>query len=213
MSTNAPTSVNMHYESGPGKHVDRKIFIIESRIESSNKRDQNQLKIWKKDKRYHVSAKPFDENMAESRKVGELKKEGHYWYVSFVVYTSIIEKGWIDAKFLQGLNQNKWVVIPGFVQNGLTQHGKMDHKKKFHKSLQTMQLLPMYRCMYSSKDDIESRGWFNFCETLLVFEDPDAKDRMRNKRENDILTNACFSALNHAEVLKSVEESIESKAS
>ena len=63
-------------------------------------RDQNQIKILK-DKRYHVSEKPFNEKMAESRKVGELKKDGHYSYVSFVVYTLIIEKGWINNHFLR----------------------------------------------------------------------------------------------------------------
>ena len=36
---------------------------------------------------------------------------------------------------------------------------------------------------------------------------------MRNKKEIKILTNACFSALNHAERLMSVEESIKSKTS
>ena len=74
-----------------------------------------------------------------------------------------------------------------------------------------MQLLPMYRCKYTSKADIESRGLYNFCETLLVYEDPDARDRMRNKREIQILTNACFLVLNHSEWLMSVEQSIKSK--
>ena len=65
----------IYSESGSSKHVNRKIYIIESRIESSSsEKDQNLLKIWKKDKRYHVSEKPFNENMAESRKVGEPKK-------------------------------------------------------------------------------------------------------------------------------------------
>ena len=54
----------------------------------------------------------FDENMAESRKVMELKKDGFYWYVSFLLHRSIIEKGWIDVTFLQGLNHNAWVVFP-----------------------------------------------------------------------------------------------------
>ena len=34
---------------------------------------------------------------------------------------------------------------------------------------------------------------------------------MRNKREIEILTNACFSALNHTEGLMSVKQSIKSK--
>ena len=88
---------------------------------------------------------------------------------------------------------------------------KMDYKKMFHRSLQTMQLLPMCRCKYTSKADIESRGLCNFHETTLVFEDPDSKYRMRNKREIEILTNPYFSALNHAEGLMSVEQSIKIK--
>ena len=56
----------MYFKSGLGKHVDKKIYIIKTRIEPSNEKDQNQLEIWKKDKRYHVSEMPFDENMAES---------------------------------------------------------------------------------------------------------------------------------------------------
>ena len=88
---------------------------------------------------------------------------------------------------------------------------KMDHKKKFHRSLQTMWLLPMYRCKYTCKVEIESRGFYNFCETLLVFEDPEVRDRMRKKREIEILTNACFLALNYTEGLMSVEQSIKSK--
>ena len=76
-----------------------------------------------------------------------------------------------------------------------------------------MQLLLMYRCKYTYKADIESRGLYNFCEMHMVFEDPESKDRMRNKREIEIFTNACFSALNHTEVLTSVEQSIKSKTS
>ena len=48
--------------------------------------------------------------------------------------------------------------------------------------------------------------------TLLVFEDPEATDRMRNKREIEILKNV-FSALNHVKGLMSVEQSIKSKTS
>ena len=48
--------------------------------------------MWTKEKRYHLSEKPFDENMAKSRKVGELKKVAQYSNVSFVVQTSITEK-------------------------------------------------------------------------------------------------------------------------
>ena len=69
---------DIYSESRSSKHVDRKIYIIESRIESSSsERDESQIKIWKKNKRYHVSEKPFNENMIESRKLGELKKSVH----------------------------------------------------------------------------------------------------------------------------------------
>ena len=111
---------HMYSESGLGKHVDRMIYIIDSRIEPPSEKDLNQFEIWKKDKWYHVSEKPFDDTMAESRKVMGLKKYGLYWYVPFALHTSIIKKGCIDATFLQGLNNNKWVVISSFVQNGLT---------------------------------------------------------------------------------------------
>ena len=50
------------------------------------------------------------------------------------------------------------------------------------------------------------------CETLLVFEDPKARDSM-TKGTIEMLTNACFSALNHAKKLMSVEQSIKSKTS
>ena len=69
-----------------------------------------------------MTEKPFDENMDESRKVEELKKDGLYLNDSFIL-TSIIEKGWINASFLQGLKHNKWVVIPSNVQNG---HSKLE---------------------------------------------------------------------------------------
>ena len=54
---------HIYSESGHGKHVSRKIYNIDFRIESSSERDQNQLEMWNKGK----------ENMAERRKVGELK--------------------------------------------------------------------------------------------------------------------------------------------
>ena len=41
-------------------------------------------------------------------------------------------------------------------------------------------------------------------EALLAFEHPEA----RNKKENKMSTNACFSSLNHAEWLRSVEQSM-----
>ena len=82
----------MYSESGCRKHANRKIFIIKSRIESSSEKDLNQLEVWKKDKRYHVFKMPFHEKMAESGRVAELKKDGLYWYVSFVLHTSIIGK-------------------------------------------------------------------------------------------------------------------------
>ena len=118
------------------------IYIIESIIESSTERDQNQIKTRKEDKRNHITEKPFDENMAKKESLGS-KKVDHYLYLSFVVHTLIIEKGWINESFLQGLKHNTWVSIPGFVQNGIAQYVQMYHKKKFHRSLQTMKLLPM----------------------------------------------------------------------
>ena len=84
---------DLYSESGSSKHVNRRIYIIESRIESSSERDQIQIKIWKNDKRYHVSDMPFNENIAKKRKVGGLKKDAHYSHISFVVHTLIIEKG------------------------------------------------------------------------------------------------------------------------
>ena len=39
--------------------------------------DQNQIMMWKKNKRYYIPQKTFNENMAERRKVGEVKKDGH----------------------------------------------------------------------------------------------------------------------------------------
>ena len=68
----------------------------------------------------------------------------------------------------------------------------------FHRSLKTMQPLPIFICKYTSKIEIQSRGLYNFCETLLFFEDPDA-----NKRGIEILTNDCFLVLNHREGLMS----------
>ena len=89
----------------------------------------------------------------------------------------------------------------------------MDHKKKFQRSFQTMQLLPKCRCKCTFEAYIESRVLYNFCETLLVFENSETKDRMRNKREMVILTHACFSALNPEKRLMSVKQSIKSYTS
>ena len=69
-----------------------------------------------------MSQKQFGEDMAERKKIGELKKDDRYSYVLFIVHTSIIEKGWTNAEFVQGLRNNTWVAIPGFVQNGPTQN-------------------------------------------------------------------------------------------
>ena len=44
-------------------------------------------------------------------------------------------EGMIDASFIQKLEHNKWAVIPGFVQNGLTRNAKVNYKKKFQRSL------------------------------------------------------------------------------
>ena len=43
---------HIYSKSGLGKHVNRRIYIIESRIESSSERDQNQLQMQKNDKQY-----------------------------------------------------------------------------------------------------------------------------------------------------------------
>ena len=99
---------------------------------------------------------PIHENMTENRKVAELKKDSLYWCVSFVVHRSNIQKGWMDVCFLQRLNHSKWVVIPVFFPKGLAQNVKMDHNMKFHRSLQTMQLMPMFTCKYICKAVIES---------------------------------------------------------
>ena len=57
--------------------------------------------MWKKNKRYHVPQKTFNENMAERRKVGEVKKDGNYLDVLFVVHALNIEMGWINASFFR----------------------------------------------------------------------------------------------------------------
>ena len=106
---------------------------------------------------------PFHEKDTKSRKVMDLKKDVFYWYISFLLHLSIIEKSWNDAMFLQGLKHNKWVIIPSYALKGLIQNVKVDHKKKFHKNLQIIQLLPMFRCKYTSKEDIESRELYIFC--------------------------------------------------
>ena len=69
----------------------------------------------------------------------------------------------------------------------------------------------MHRCKYTSQAEIESISLYNICKNLLVFEDPDARDRMRNKKKIEILTNACFLALIHMEGLMSVEQNIKLK--
>ena len=63
---------HIYSESGFKRHVDSRIFIIESRIESSSEKDLNELVMWKKDKCYYVLKLPFDENMAENGKIGDL---------------------------------------------------------------------------------------------------------------------------------------------
>ena len=54
-----------------------------------------------------MSEMPFDENIAESRNVTKLKKDGIYLCVSFVLHTLIMKNGCIDATFLQGFWHNK----------------------------------------------------------------------------------------------------------
>ena len=72
-------------------------------------------------------------------------------------------------------------------------------------------MLLMYRYKYTSKEETVSRGLYNFCETLLIFEDSKLKVRLRNKREIEILRNALLAL--YAERLMSVEQSIMSKSS
>ena len=89
----------------------------------------------------------------------------------------------------------------------------MDHKKKFYNSLEAMQLLSMFRCKYTFKADIESRGMYIFWKTLLFFEDTEVRGRMRKKRYVQMLTNICFSALNYAVEVMAIEQIIKSKMS
>ena len=49
-----------------------KVEKFELRKESSSEKDLNALEGWKKDKRYHVSEMPFDENIAENISVFDL---------------------------------------------------------------------------------------------------------------------------------------------
>ena len=102
---------------------------------------------------------------------------------------------------------------PRFCLEGPHSKNKDGSQEEVSQKPQTMQQLPMYRCKYTSNAEIESRGLYNFCETLLVFEDSEARGRMRNKWEIEIWINACFSALNHAKRLMSVEQSIKSTTS
>ena len=111
--------------------------------------DLNQLEVWNKDKWCHMSKMPFNGNMAKNSKVIDLKKDVFYWYISCMLCTSINENHWLDATVLQGLRCNKRVVIPSYVLKGLTQNMKLDYKNKFHESIQTTQLLPMFRCKYT----------------------------------------------------------------
>ena len=51
----------------------------------------------------------------------DLENDGIFWYISFILHASMIEKDWIDAMFLQELRHNTWVVIPSYVLNNLAQ--------------------------------------------------------------------------------------------
>ena len=48
---------------------------------------------------------------------------------------------------------------------------------------------------------------------LLVFDDHERSYRVMNKRHVEMLTNACFSELNHEEGLMSIKQRIKSKIS
>ena len=58
-----------------------------------------------------------------------LKKYDLYLYISYILHTSIIERGFIDARFLHVIKHYNWVVIPRYVLKGLTLNMKMGHKK------------------------------------------------------------------------------------
>ena len=64
----------------------------------------------------------------------------------------------LDANFLKGLRHDNWGIIPNDVLRGLGQNANME--KKVHKSPQTLQLLPMFRCKYTI--DIKVRGTCKF---------------------------------------------------
>ena len=110
-----------------------------------------------------------------------------------------------NTTFCQESRHNKWIITPDDVLRGLAQDPKMDHKKKLHNSHQTLQLLPIFRCKFTAKADIESSVIYHFYVTLLAFENPDAIDRKKQEGHKDG-DNACFSMLTHEESLMRVEQ-------
>ena len=83
-------------------------------------------------------------------------KRWHFRYISFILSSSIIEKGWIDATFLQKLKNNNWAVVPGENLKGLAQNVKMDHKKSSccpcsHASMAPQHRLNQERCKIFGK--------------------------------------------------------------
>ena len=105
--------IHLHYSMPMNTSISANKYILnlgmgKSRIESSSERDQNLLEVWKKDKRYHVCEKPFDENMAESRKVWELKKRWSLfiWFIcsSYIDYWDRLDQciifSWIVTQYI-----------------------------------------------------------------------------------------------------------------
>ena len=101
--------------------------------------------------------------------------------------------------FLQGFRHKTLALIPDGVLKGLDQNVKMDQRKQLHKSLQTLQLLPMLRSKNMFKADIKLRATYIFYEALVAYMDCGTRDRMGNKRDMMLMTNVCFSVLTHAE--------------
>ena len=160
--------------------------------------------MWKKDRRYHVSEEPFNENMTARRKVGELQKDGHYSYVSFVIHITIIEKGWIDASFLQGLKHNTWVAIPGFAQNGL-------NRRSFMEVFRLCSFCPCTDASSPLKLKLNLEACFVFVKFfwfLRILKQAIQWGTRWKLRYWQILV---FLALNHTEGLMSIEQSIKSK--
>ena len=116
----------------------------------------------------------FHENIAESIKISDLNKDGIYWYNSYALHS---------AKF------EKWAIISGMSSETLLRMSRWI-SRKVNKSHKTLQLLPIFRCKYTSKADFKSSLTYNICESAFAFEDPDARYRIRNYKGIEMLTSA-----------------------